>query len=192
MFVVTVDEEFGLTQCWWEGSRCSPRTARWAAARLFLSQAGSRRWRADGCSEADRRVMPAAWAAPRPPAQRKICTNTSSVSFKEAWGTQEQRNRGWAYAPGSLRMRSECSRPSCRIPLSGFLTALRGFLLPVNTSTSRAPLFSCTDRNGYRQTGRGLETVLLLLSEWLQERSVEILIIDMNSHNQLLFRLTIN
>ncbi len=84
-------------------------------------------------------------------------THAPLVSKRPAWANmmrEIERERGWAYAPGSLWMRSECSLPSCSIPLSTFLKALCGFLLPVDTSTSRAPLFSCTDRKGCRHTDR--------------------------------------
>lgn len=155
-----MDDEFGHTQCWWEGSRCSPQKARWAAAHLFLCPLGCLQWRADGCSEDDRWVMSAGRVALHPPAQWKIYTHTCSISFEEACmgnmmrETERKRERGWAYAPGSLWSLSECSLPSCNIPLSTFLKALHGFLLPMNTSTSRAPLFSCTDRKGCRHTDR--------------------------------------
>lgn len=56
--------------------------------------------------------------------------------------------------PGSLSIRSECSRPSFRTPWSGRLTTRRGLWLPVNIRTSRPPLFSITERKGFRKRGK--------------------------------------
>lgn len=97
---------------------------------------------------------------PRPPELKKIWwKNTGrnkqlNIQFNQSknlkcfgMGRKHRMNRDTKTdLPGSLSMRSECSRPSFSMPCSGRLMTRRGLWLPVNIRTSREPLFSIMER----------------------------------------------
>lgn len=73
-------------------------------------------------------------------------TNTNIFINQQQPKISAQTNMQKTNLPGSLSIRSECSLPSFSAPCSGRLMMRRGLWWPVNTRTSREPLFSMTER----------------------------------------------
>lgn len=151
------EDLMSLTRYWSWGSICSLGMGRWLCWTCAPLRGESRPGRRAATWLAGRWAGTSLSWPPRPPGPPKICrkgeaqkkkglTQMQTITREKIKNKKNKPLRCKTDLPGSLSMRNECSLPSLSGPCSGRLMTRRGLWLPVNTSTSREPLLSMTER----------------------------------------------